>query len=313
MTTVCVPDEPFGRVLAEALPKVDVVVWDGDGPPPQTLASVEFLVPPYATSSWTSEQLAHFTGVRAIQLMSAGYEAWLPILPAAPADVVLCNGRGVHGSSTAELAITGLLMHWHDMPVLLDQQREHRWLAHDRDTARDKSVLVLGAGDIGAKVADVLSVLGARTTLVGRHARPGVHAVDELPDLCEGQDALVVAIPLTEQTRGLVNAALLARLPDRAIVVNVARGPIVVTDALVQELATRRLRAVLDVTDPEPLPADHPLWNMPDLILTPHVGGGAAGWRELAERLVVEQVRRFVAGEPLENIVRQPGSAPGSN
>jgi phosphoglycerate dehydrogenase-like enzyme len=237
--------------------------------------------------------------------MSAGFEGWLPVTPA---GVTICNGRGVHGASTAELAVTGLLMHWHDMPVLLEQQRAHRWQATTRDSARDKDVLVLGAGDIAGKVAEVLATLGARTTLVGRKQRDGVRSVDDLPQLCAGRDALVVAVPLTEQTRGLVDAALLARLPDRAVVVNIARGPIVVTDDLVRELSARRLRAVLDVTDPEPLPAGHALWDMPDLILTPHVGGGAAGWLELAQRLVIEQVRRYLSGEPLDNVVRPAGS-----
>ena len=302
MTTVCVPDEPFRRYVADVLPQVDVVVWNGDGPAPGELASVDFLVPPYSTGAWTREQVGHFPRVKVIQLQSAGFEAWLPVVPA---DVTICNGRGVHGASTAELAVTGLLMHWHSMPLLLDQQRRHEWVPAGRDSARGKDVLVLGAGDIGVKVAEVLSLLGARPSLVGRHRRPGVHTADELPQLCAGRDALVVAVPLTDQTHGLVDAALLARLPDGAVVVNVARGPIVVTGALVRELSAGRLRAFLDVTDPEPLPPGYPLWDVPGLILTPHVGGGAAGWLELAQRLVVLQVRRFDAGEPLDNVVQR--------
>jgi phosphoglycerate dehydrogenase-like enzyme len=164
-------------------------------------------------------------------------------------------------------------------------------------------VVVLGAGDIGTRVAAALDVFGADTVLVGRTARAGVHAIDELATLLPTADAVVVAMPLTDQTRGLVDAEFLAALPDGAIVVNVARGPVVDTDALLAELTTRRLHAFLDVTDPEPLPAEHALWSAPNVVITPHIGGGTEGWAARGQALIRAQIEHLLAGEPLENVV----------
>jgi len=130
-----------------------------------------------------------------------------------------------------------------------------------------------------------------------------VHGVDDLPSLLPAADVVVLVIPLTEQTRGMVDARFLAAMADHALLVNAARGPVVVTDALVAELASGRLRAALDVTDPEPPPADHPLWDVPNLLLTPHVGGGVLGFEKRAFRLVREQILRYLTGEPLINVV----------
>jgi phosphoglycerate dehydrogenase-like enzyme len=304
-TTVCVPDAGFADRLRAAAPEAEVVVWDGHAEPPPELDRVSVVVPPYPKAGWTAEQFTRLPAAAVLQVLSAGTEAWLPL---APPGLTICNGRGVHGSSTAELAVTGLLSHWHALPALAEQQRAHRWEPVQAETAWGRHVVVVGAGDIARTVAAALQVFGARTTLCGRTARDGVAAVADLPELCATADALVLAVPLDDATRGLVDAALLARLPDSAVVVNVARGPIVDTAALLAELVSGRLRAVLDVTDPEPLPADHPLWAAPGLVLTPHVGGGAVGWRDRAGQLVADQVRRWLDGRPLENVVR-PGTA----
>jgi phosphoglycerate dehydrogenase-like enzyme len=138
---------------------------------------------------------------------------------------------------------------------------------------------------------------------VARSSRDGVAGLDELPDLLPQADVVVLTVPLSTQTRGMVDAAFLARMRDGALLVNVARGAVVDTDALLDELSTGRLQAALDVTDPEPLPADHPLWRAPGLLLTPHVGGNTSAFLPRALRLVREQLRRHVAGEPLANIV----------
>jgi phosphoglycerate dehydrogenase-like enzyme len=139
--------------------------------------------------------------------------------------------------------------------------------------------------------------------MVARTRRADVHGIDDLPSLLPAADVVVLVIPLTEQTRGMVDAGFLAAMADHALLVNAARGPVVVTDALVAELASGRLRAALDVTDPEPPPADHPLWDVPNLLLTPHVGGGVLGFEKRAYRLVREQILRYLAGEPLINVV----------
>jgi len=275
-------------------------VWDGDGDPPAGIEDVEFMVPPYQPRPWSKAALAQLPALKVIQLLTAGADPWLDVVPD---GVALCRGKGVHGSSTAQLAVAGLLMHWHRLPELVRQQAEHLWVALSRESGEDKNVLILGAGDIGSKVADALAAFGSSVTLVGRTARAGVRSVDDLPNLVSDQDALVVATPLTAQTQGMVDAALLAKLPDGAIVANVARGPIVVTADLLAELQTRRLRAFLDVTDPEPLPPDHPLWDAPNLILTPHVGGGAAGWADRAGELVRAQLLRYAHGAAVTNVI----------
>ncbi len=306
MTTVSVPTEDGRRELAgldgaDALPEdVHVLVWDGSGEAPDGAQDIELFVGLYNAPPPSRETFDALPKLKVIQLLSAGVEPWLPVVPD---GVELCNGRGIHGGSTAELAVAGLLALLRRLPHSWRAQERHEW---DRVPARGldgRRVLVLGAGDIGDRVAATARIFDADVTVVARRSRDGVRALDELPQLLPQQDVVVVALPQTPQTAGLVDADFLAALPDGAVVVNVARGGIVDTDALLAELTSRRLHAFLDVTDPEPLPADHPLWDAPNLLLTPHVGGGTAGWDRRAYRLVAAQVRRLVAGEPLENRV----------
>jgi phosphoglycerate dehydrogenase-like enzyme len=218
--------------------------------------------------------------------------------------VPLYSGRGIHGASTAELAVAGMLAVLRELPRFARAQEAHRWdergVTDGLDGAR---VLVLGVGDIGARVMDIARRLDAEVTAVARSARPGVSTLAELPALLPQHDVVVVALPHTPQTERLVDALFLAAMPDNALLVNIARGAIVDTDALLAELTARRLRAFLDVTDPEPLPADHPLWDAPNLLLTPHVGGGTRGWQRRGYQLVRAQLERYLAGEPLTNAV----------
>jgi phosphoglycerate dehydrogenase-like enzyme len=302
VTTICLPNQQAQAAVGE-LPGVHVVIWDGSGAPPPGIEDVEVLVPAYAPTAMTEQALAAMPRLRVIQLLSAGVEPWLDRVPS---EVILCSGRGVHGASTAELAVAGLLSVLRELPRFYAAQAAHRWAKEDSDNGDGidgKSVLVLGAGDIGHRVATAVEALGATVTLVARRARNGVRPMTELADLLPGHDVAVVAMPHTPETHHLVDAAFLAALPDGAVLVNVARGQIVDTDALLAELTARRLRAFLDVTDPEPLPEDHPLWDAPNLVITPHVGGGTRGWERRAFHLVREQVIRFQKGAPLENVV----------
>jgi phosphoglycerate dehydrogenase-like enzyme len=259
----------------------------------------------YVKAALTSEQTGLFPELRVLQVISAGVDSWMTFLPA---GATLCNGRGVHGASTAELAVTLLLSQVRAIPRYVTQQAEQVWRPGERDGIADKQVLILGAGDIGGRVAACLGTLGARVTVMGRTARAGVAGFDDLSAVLPQQDAVVLALPLTEATRSLVGAEFLAAMKDLAILVNVGRGPTVVTEALLPELHSGRIRAALDVVDPEPLPADHPLWRSPNLLLTPHVGGGANGWDQRGYRLVREQIERFVADEPLQNVVVDRGA-----
>jgi phosphoglycerate dehydrogenase-like enzyme len=298
--TVCVPSADERELLQPLPAGVRVVVWDGVGDPPAGAEDIEFLVGRYPASAYDADALKRLPRLRILQLLSAGVEQWLPI---APAGVTVCNGRGIHGASTAELALAGLLALLRELPRWQQDQAARRWAPRRTDTLDGKRVLILGAGDIGLRIAEAVELLGASATLVARRARDGVRAITELAELLGRHEVLVVALAHTPQTQHLIDAGVLAALPDGAIVVNIARGPIIDTEALLAELNAGRLRAFLDVTDPEPLPADHPLWTAPNVLITPHVGGGASGWRRRAYELVRDQLQRYLDGRPLRNVV----------
>jgi phosphoglycerate dehydrogenase-like enzyme len=298
VTTVCVPSEAARDSIQDL--DVEVLVWDWRGDPPAGMERVEFLVPAYMDQPPAPDALTALPKLRVVQLLSAGFELWQPLVPP---GVALCNGRGIHGASTAELAIGGLISLMRDLPRLIDQQREKRWVDDQTDGLDGKRVLVLGVGDIGARVATVVTALGASATLVGRTAREGVRALGEVPGLLPDHDVVVVAVPYSPETHHLVDATFLAAMPDGARLVNVARVAIVDTEALLADLTARRLSAYVDVTDPEPLPADHPLWSAPNLLITPHIGGGTTGWEDRALTLVHDQIERLLANEPLVNVV----------
>lgn len=285
----------------------EVVVWDGFTAPPPGADRIEFFVAKYASQA-APQALAAMPRVRVVQVLSAGYEAWLPALPD---GVVLCNGRGVHGGSTAELAVAGVSSLLRELPRAWRAQGEQRWDPHFTEGLAGARVVVIGAGDIATRIATAVGAFGAETTLIGRRARAGVAGIDELDQQLATADVVFVAVPLSEDTRHLLDARRLALLPDGAVVANVARGPVVDTDALVAEVQRERLRAFLDVTDPEPLPAGHPLWSAPGVLITPHVGGGTVGWQRRAYGLVDAQLRRYAAGEDLVNVVAGPGAPTG--
>lgn len=300
MTTASVPT-PDALEFVGPLPSgLELIVWDGMGERPDGAERISFFVGRYDALPPPAAALAGLPALEVVQLVSAGVEPWLDIVPA---GVTLCNGRGVHGASTAELALAGMLASLRELPRFEEARRAHRWERAVTDGLTGRRVLVVGAGDIGRRIAAAVQVFDAQVTLVARTARTGVRTLDELPSLLPEHDVVALAVPHTTATHHLVDAGFLAAMPDRALLVNVARGGIVDTDALLAELTAGRLRAFLDVTDPEPLPAGHPLWDAPGLLLTPHVGGGTRGWPRRAYALVREQLLRFVDGEPLQNVV----------
>lgn len=222
--------------------------------------------------------------------------------------VRLCNARGVHEASTAELALTLVLASLRGIPGFVRGQEKEEWRSGFYPALADKSVLIVGYGSIGAAIEDRLAAFEcARVARVARSwrttERGEVHALTDLPELLPQADVVILSTPLTDQTKGLVDGAFLARLKDGALLVNVARGPVVDTKALLTELESGRIRAALDVTDPEPLPAGHPLWHAPNVLISPHVGGSTSAFLPRAQRLIAAQLTRFVAGEPLANVV----------
>jgi phosphoglycerate dehydrogenase-like enzyme len=244
--------------------------------------------------------MAHMPNLQVVQLLTAGYDAALSHLPG---GVTLCNAGGVHDASTAELAVGLILASLRGLDAFARAMPAGGWLYSRREALADKRVLIVGAGGVGRAVRSRLEPFEVQVSMVGRTARAGVHAADDLPDLLGSADVVVLAVPLDDTTRGMVDTAFLARMRDRALLVNVARGPVVDTDALVAAVASGRIRAALDVTDPEPLPTGHPLWTLPDVLISPHVGGNTSAFLPRARRLVAEQLRRFANGQPLESVV----------
>ncbi|MEV0329765.1 2-hydroxyacid dehydrogenase [Micromonospora echinospora] len=301
---VWIPHEQ-GQALVDQLPGVTVEVAESPDRLPGDPAGVRFWVPPFLSTGKVVELAGKLPDLEVVQLLSAGADAWVGRLPA---GVTLCDARGVHDSATAEWVVAAILSRLRGFDTLARAQGRREWAYGEvapTDELAGKRVLIVGAGSIGAAVRARLAPFEVSFTLVARTARPdeGVHGVDELPALLPSADVVVLLVPLTGATRGLVDATFLAAMPDGALLVNAARGPVVRTPALVAELATGRIAAALDVTDPEPLPADHPLWEMPNVLITPHVGGSVRGLLPRAYRLVAAQLRRMVAGQPLENVV----------
>jgi phosphoglycerate dehydrogenase-like enzyme len=270
-------------------------------PLPPGAESAEVLIPGLQAGAQLKALLDQLPELRLVQLLSAGAENWIGKLPD---GVLLSNCRGAHGGSTAEWVVAALLSIYRDMRAFDHAQAARKWAFHKADSLQDKKVLVVGAGDLAGQLKRRLEPFDTSVTLVGTKARPGVEPVDALPSLLGSYDAVVLMVPVTEQTKGMVDAKFLSLMSDGAVLVNAARGVVVNTDALLAELTSGRLRAALDVTDPEPLPPEHPLWTAPGLLLTPHVAGTVTGNQERAYAVAARQIAMFAAGDEPENLVR---------
>jgi len=297
---VLVPHAAGIAALAD-VPGVRAIRYRPESPLPAEAEGAEVLVAPFNATDELVEALGRMRALRLVQLLTAGAETWIGRLPD---GVALSDGRGAHGGATAEWIVAALLAVYRHLPRFTAAQADERWDYHTTEELAAKRVLIVGAGDVAEQTVARLAPFEVTTTLVGRRARDGVHPVDEVAALLPHHDACVVVVPLTDATRGLVDAAFLAAMPDGSVLVNAARGPVVDTDALVAELTTGRLRAALDVTDPEPLPAGHPLWSAPGLLLTPHVGGSVPLAVDRAFRIAAEQIRQFAGGNTPSNLVK---------
>jgi phosphoglycerate dehydrogenase-like enzyme len=297
---VLVPSTALAAAVTAISPRVRAHrVPPGDDPPTGEAAQAQVWVPGGGTGP-AEGFLAALPRLRLVQLLSAGAELFAGRLPE---GVVLCNARGAHTPSTAEWVLAAVLAAQRGLPDLVRQQDAGEWAPRTFASLHGARVLVVGAGDIGRAVAAMMAPFGVELTVVARTARDGVRPVADLPRLLPSADVVVVVVPVTAETTGLVDAAFLAAMPDGALLVNAARGVVVDTAALLAELQAGRLRAALDVTDPEPLPAGHPLWSAPGLLLTPHVAGMVPRTNERAAAAVVDQLTRVLAGEPLVNVV----------
>ena len=267
---------------------------------PDSVDRVEIYVPPYSFDPKGVEVMGRMASLRYVQTLTAGVDN---VRPAIPAGVTLCSGRGIHDTSTAELVLTLVLSSLRGVPAFVRAQDRHEWTPGWHPALADKTVLLVGYGAIGAAIEARLSPFECTVVRVARSARDGVHAIAELPSLLPAADVVVLVVPLTDETRGLVDADFLSSMKEGALLVNVARGAVVDNAALVEALRAERIRAAVDVVDPEPLPADSPLWDAPGLLISPHVGGSSSAMWPRAYRLVRDQLHRIAAGEEPVNIM----------
>ena len=285
---------------------VDTHVWAGGELPDQAvLDAVDVHVLPYTFDESSFAAIEHLPRLRVLQTLTAGYEHVLPHLPP---GVALCNAGGVHDASTAELALTLVLAAQRGIAEFVSAQTRQQWAHAAYPSLADRRVLVVGFGGVGQAVAARLAPFECVVTPVARTARPGVSPSEALPRLLPDAEVVVLAVPLTDGTRGMVDADFLERMPDGALLVNVSRGAVVDTDALLAETGRGRLRAALDVTDPEPLPPGHPLWSSPGVLISPHVGGNTSAFWPRARRLVERQLARMAEGQaPLHPVIGHTG------
>lgn len=315
MITLSVPSQAIADALGEVGPDARVIVWDpskGD-------------IDPAEREALTIASLAHFTGGRSlfgrladcpnlkvIQIPSAGFEHAVPFVPA---GMVLANARGVHDTRTAEFAITlALASQRRIVDVVTSQQRETWEGFHDEPSLADRKTLVVGYGSIGAAIGSRLVAMEALVEGVARSARTApdgtvVHAMADLPQVLPNAEIVFLVTPHTPETDKIVNAEFLAAMPDHALLVNVGRGKCVDQDALLAELSSGRLRAALDVTDPEPLPDGHPLWSAPNVIIAPHVAGNTQLTDRRFTELLQAQVTAMRDGADPVNSVAVGGNA----
>jgi len=298
---VCLPDDPDLAHMGAFPPNVEVRLVPPEPAPFPDLAEVDLVVPLKRARGPVLELLAGPPGrLRVIQTLSAGVD-WL--VGHVPVHVTVCNARGVYDAPLAEWVVGAILAMQRGLVQARDAQASARWDEIEPPELSGRRVVILGLGSIGTAISDRLRPFGVEVIGVGRTARDGVHGLADLDDVLPAAEILVDILPLTTATRGLLDARRLALLPEGALVVNAGRGRTIETAALVDELQAGRLRAALDVTDPEPLPDDHPLWKLPNVLITPHMAGDSPAATIRTYELAGDQIRRFAAGEPLINEV----------
>lgn len=264
---------------------------------------------------------SHIRSVHVVQSQFAGVDAFLSFVPQ---GATLCDAEGVHDIPVAEWIVTAILASLKYIPFYVRVQDTGDWKRRIEgetlylathpdaqpmtppalaDELAGKTVLIVGYGSIGRATEERLKPFDVKFLRIGRRRREGVEPEDQLDDLLPQADIVILLVPLTDHTRGFIHSKRLAAMKHGALLVNAARGPVVDTDALVEALRAGRIHAALDVTDPEPLPAGHPLWSAPNLLITPHIAGSSPGMMDRVMRLIGDQCCRYLAGEPLAHVV----------
>jgi phosphoglycerate dehydrogenase-like enzyme len=307
-------------MLSDFPPEVELIaLTDEPGPEIPIDVWVPDPYPARAVRTWPK-----LRGVRLVLSLMAGTE-WIP--QTVGPHVTICSARGAHSISTAEWTVASILAMLKHFPFFFDVQRAGQWKKRFEASANyaaisgdarplyppvmleeltGKKVLLVGHGSIGQEIERILAVFHVELVRVARSARtdPEVHAVSELDSLLTWAEVVILILPATPESIKLIGARQLGLMRQGALLVNAARGPIVDTDALVEALNAGRIRAAIDVTDPEPLPDGHPLWNCPNLLITPHVAGSTPQFAPRSLHTAADEVRRYLAGEPLRNVVQ---------
>ncbi len=276
---------------------------NGEFPDEGDLSKITFYVPPYMAGARALEPIAKMSSLQVIQSPNAGVDDVLAILPE---GVTLCNAKGVHDASTAELAIGLAISARRGFATFMANQAKSEWI-HDRHSSlTDSRVGVVGMGSIGSLIAKQLQVFNVEVIGFSRSGSNSTKTMADFDALLPTLDIVILILPLTSQSHHLMNRSRIDAMKKGATLVNVARGPVVDTDALVDALNRGHITAGLDVTDPEPLPPRHPLWSAPHVIITPHVGGDSSAFNPRVRSLIESQLERFATGQPLINIVAGP-------
>ena len=264
------------------------------------LSEVTIYIPTYMGGKKSLDPIADLPNLRTVQLLTAGFEDVIPFMRE---ELILCNARGVHDFSTSELAVSLILAHFKNHREFADSQSQGLWNHKTTGSLYGKEVAIIGAGSVAQRLKNMLAPFECRVTVFGQSAREGVEAISTVQANVGKFDCVVLLVPLTASTRNLVDSAFLAAMKDGALLVNVARGPVVNTEALCAELASKRLFAALDVTDPEPLTQGHPLWNFENCTVIPHVGGDSTAFQPQARAFLAEQFQRIAKGQQPINII----------
>ena len=264
------------------------------------LSEITIYVPKYMGGKKVLEPTSAMQDLKFIQLLLAGYEDAIPFMRD---DLTLCNARGVHDFSTSELAVSLILAHYKNHREFAQSQSQGSWNHKTTGSTYGKEIAIIGAGSVAQRLKSMLAPFECKVTMFGQSARDGVEAISTVQATVGKFDCVVLLVPLTASTQNLVDAAFLKAMKDGALLVNVARGPVVNTDALCAELASKRLFAALDVTDPEPLTEGHPLWSYENCTVIPHVGGDSTAFEPQARAFLAEQFQRISQGKQPINII----------
>ncbi|MCU1440079.1 MAG: hydroxyacid dehydrogenase [Rhodoglobus sp.] len=306
--TITIPDAPLLEALRPAPETLRLVEWNLRGDPVGVdRDDIDAVILPYIDAGSVLASLSLLPNLKLVQTQTTGYDG---VREAVGEHVAVATASGVHAAATAELAIGLMLASLRGIDVAARDQHDGVWRAERRLSLADRRVLLVGVGGIGGEIAKRLEPFEVELTRVGSSARDDehghIHGAEELPALAANAEVVVVITPLTEATRNLIDATVLAALPDGALVVNVARGPVVDSAALTAEVVSGRLKCAIDVFDPEPIPAGHPLWTAKNALITPHIGGNTSAFEPRIRRLIREQLAILEAGGTPKNLV-QPG------